>query len=65
MRSVLSCPCSSCSCTRAMALAAVEDGSFRAGVTLIYADRYEVLSCGEDATLIHELAHAWEHHCNG
>lgn len=38
------------------------DGTGRAGVTTIYADRYEVRSCGTEATLFHELAHVWDHH---
>lgn len=38
------------------------DGTGRVGVTIIYPDRYEVLSCGTMATLMHELAHVWEHH---
>ncbi len=38
------------------------DGTDRAGVTVIHGDRYEVLSCGSRFTLMHELAHAWDHH---
>jgi hypothetical protein len=38
------------------------NGLGRAGVTTISADGYEVRSCGTMATILHELAHVWEHH---
>lgn len=38
------------------------DGTFRSGVTIMGADSYTVLTCGSVFTLMHELAHAWEHH---
>lgn len=37
------------------------DGSARAGVTSISDAGYVVDSCGTVATLVHELAHVWEH----
>jgi hypothetical protein len=38
------------------------DGTERAGVTLIHAERYDVRSCGSAFTVMHELAHVWDHH---
>lgn len=37
------------------------DGSDRVGVTIMKESGYTVLSCGSYFTLLHELAHVWDH----